>query len=188
VSTGAPGLPPGQGAWGAGSARDGIQKAPRATARGPASRRSHSTRSHRLRAARRCRRLPPAGAGYNPAFVCGRCVARTALEPKQTTTSADLQALQETRATGLEPATSGVTGPVRGSRRLTMMDAQSLYSCGFWGFSWSDSAWLSEAISDVCCPFAAREAPLPSAAGTGAVLAPVIVESGSAFDRLPLSA
>jgi hypothetical protein len=176
-------------------------------AHGAQDRREMESRRHpgRLREVRLpAGRTRPAPTGRGPravVAVCHRLVQattrrscvidvwrETALEPKQTTTSADLQALQETGATGLEPATSGVTGPVRGSRRLTMMDAQSLYSCGFWGFSWSDSAWLSEASSDVCCPFAAREAPLPSAAGTGAVLAPVIVESGSAFDRLPLSA
>src|SRR5919197_2905845 len=35
--------------------------------------------------------------------------------------------------------------PVRGSRRLTTIDAESLYSCGFLASSPSHSAWLSEA-------------------------------------------
>ena len=46
--------------------------------------------------------------------------------------------------------------PVRRSRRLTTMDAQSLYSCGFSGLSRRDSAWLGEAdlrrLLPVCCP------------------------------------
>jgi hypothetical protein len=46
--------------------------------------------------------------------------------------------------------------PVRGSRRLATIDALSLYSCGFAGFSWFDSAWLGEAVFrrllPVCCP------------------------------------
>ena len=46
--------------------------------------------------------------------------------------------------------------PVRGSRRLTTMDAESLYSCGLSGLSRSDSAWLyatdlSRLLPD-CCP------------------------------------
>jgi hypothetical protein len=46
--------------------------------------------------------------------------------------------------------------PVRGSRRLTTMDAESLYSCGFSESSRCDSAWLSEAdfrrLLPDCCP------------------------------------
>jgi hypothetical protein len=46
--------------------------------------------------------------------------------------------------------------PVRGSRRLATMDAQSLYSCGFPGSRRTLSAWLSEAgfrrLLPVCCP------------------------------------
>ncbi len=45
-----------------------------------------------------------------------RCVARCSsyrTRPRQATTSADLQALQDTGATGFEPATSGVTGRIR---------------------------------------------------------------------------
>jgi hypothetical protein len=53
-----------------------------------------------------CHRLVPATTRRS----CVVDVWRDALEPKQTTTSTDLQALQETGATGLEPATSGVTG------------------------------------------------------------------------------
>src|SRR6266542_6299546 len=46
--------------------------------------------------------------------------------------------------------------PVRRSRRLTTMDAQSLYSCGFPGFRPRAFAWLSQAdfrrLLPVCCP------------------------------------
>src|SRR6266498_317807 len=45
---------------------------------------------------------------------------------------------------------------VHGSRRLTTIDAQSLYSCGLSRVPRSDSAWLSEAVFrgllPVCCP------------------------------------
>ena len=40
------------------------------------------------------------------------------------------------------------------------MDARSLCSCGFWASGRVAAAWLSQAISDVCCPFAARAARL----------------------------
>jgi hypothetical protein len=50
--------------------------------------------------------------------------------------------------------------PVRGSRRLPTIDAQSLYSCGFRGrLRGSIPHGCAKPISDVCCPFAARAGP-----------------------------
>jgi hypothetical protein len=46
--------------------------------------------------------------------------------------------------------------PVRGSQRLTTLDAESVYSCGFSGSSRVDSAWLREVDFQ---PFAARLLP-----------------------------
>jgi hypothetical protein len=39
---------------------------------------------------------------------------------------------------------------------LTTIGAQSLYSCGFSVPARVEPAWLSGALSGVCCPFAAR--------------------------------
>ena len=47
-------------------------------------------------------------------------------------------------------------------RRLATIDTLSLYSCGFVGFSRLACAWLSQAISDVCCPSAARATVAPT--------------------------
>jgi len=61
--------------------------------------------------------------------------------------------------------------PVRGSRPLTTIDAESLYSCGFWSFRRFDSAWLSEAsfrrLLPVCCPGETRRSSLIAIAGRG---------------------
>src|SRR5437016_10464921 len=59
------------------------------------------------------RRLPPSGTGppwLRSGSVCGGCVVGTRLASTHATPSAQLQALRETGATGLEPATFGVTG------------------------------------------------------------------------------
>jgi hypothetical protein len=46
--------------------------------------------------------------------------------------------------------------PVQSRRRLTTIGAPSLYPCRVRQFSRLFSGWLREAVSDVCCPFAAR--------------------------------
>ena len=61
----------------------------------------------------------------------------------------------ETGATGLEPATSGVTDHFSG--RSVRNDAQaSAPFMRFFGGLQVDSAWLRGAVRDVCCPSAAR--------------------------------
>src|SRR5262249_60284064 len=59
-------------------------------------------------------------------------------------------------ARGLEPATPRHDRPVRGSRRLTTIGVESLYSCGFAAFWPPACAWLSQAefrrLLPVCCP------------------------------------
>jgi hypothetical protein len=61
----------------------------------------------------RCHRpLPPApaGSGSSPELRVLGVWPRSRSAPSQATTSAYMQALREAGATGLEPATSGVTG------------------------------------------------------------------------------
>jgi len=57
----------------------------------------------------------------------------------------------ETGATGLEPATSGVTGHFRGREVNDDGSATALFMQGL-GALRVDSAWLREAARDVCCP------------------------------------
>ena len=74
----------------------------------------------------------------------------------QTTQHACLQGKQRDGSDGTRTRDLRRDRPVRGSRRLTTIDAESLYSCGFAGLSRFDSAWLSEAdfgrLLPVCCP------------------------------------
>src|SRR6266511_3813761 len=84
-----------------------------------------------------------------------RLKSRRSIAPKEATKDADLQDVfygsDGTRTRDLRR-----DRPVRGSRRLATMPAQSLYSCGFPRFSRVSSAWLSEAdftrLLPVCCP------------------------------------
>jgi hypothetical protein len=64
-----------------------------------------------------------------------------------------------TGATGLEPATSGVTGPFEDPEVNDEGHGIPLFMRPF-GSRLSDSACSSGIVSDVCCPFAAREGPL----------------------------
>jgi hypothetical protein len=85
----------------------------------------------------------------------GRAGGRRSLTPKSATKDAILQAVfygsDGTRTRDLRR-----DRPLRGSRRLATMDAESLYSCGSSGFSRLDSAWLSQTdfrrLLPVCCP------------------------------------
>jgi hypothetical protein len=79
-------------------------------------------RDHRLRSRRtspaltcrdRLRAVGPSVTGWRRlqlGELCGICVARSGIAAETGNGSADLQALFETGATGLEPATAGVTG------------------------------------------------------------------------------
>jgi hypothetical protein len=60
-----------------------------------------------------------------------------------------------TGATGLEPATSGVTDHFSGRSVHNNAHASALFMRFFGGLQ-VDSAWLRDAVRDVCCPSAAR--------------------------------
>jgi hypothetical protein len=78
--------------------------------------------------------------------------------PARTTERSDLQALEETGATGLEPATSGVTGRFDGhddGRRWTRN--RSIHAA-LRASRDPLPHGCAKPISDVCCPFAARAA------------------------------
>jgi hypothetical protein len=76
--------------------------------------------------------------------------------PNKATEDADLQGKRRDGSDGTRTRDLRRDRPVRGSRRLATMDAQSLYSCGFPGSRRTLSAWLSEAgfrrLLPVCCP------------------------------------
>ena len=62
-----------------------------------------------------------------------------------------------TGATGLEPATSGVTGHFNDHDMNDDAHPIALFM-RFSSLARTGAAWLSQAISDVCCPIAARRA------------------------------
>ena len=64
--------------------------------------------------------------------------------PNQTTLHADLQALRETGATGLEPATSGVTGRVGAPRRPAKNASEQPICRAFQLWRQAGTAWLSQ--------------------------------------------
>jgi hypothetical protein len=65
-------------------------------------------------------------------------------------------AIGETGETGLEPATSGVTGHLEG-RQVNNDGCDIPLLMRPFGAATEIPAWLSELRGDVCCPFAARE-------------------------------
>ena len=71
-------------------------------------------------------------------------------------------AITKAGATGLEPATSGVTGHFQdrymGENGLRIAHFMLCFSTS----ALDGAAWLSQALSDVCCPFAARRAARPA--------------------------
>jgi hypothetical protein len=68
-----------------------------------------------------------------------------------------LQALRETGATGLEPATSGVTGHYEGRQVCDDGCGIALFMRLFRALA-EAPAWLWDRRRDVCCPIAAKRA------------------------------
>jgi len=70
-----------------------------------------------------------------------------------------MQALRETGATGLEPATSGLTGHFEG-RQVNDDGFGIVLFMRLFGLQSAAPAWLRERRRDVCCPCAARKGSL----------------------------
>jgi hypothetical protein len=81
--------------------------------------------------------------------VCGRC-----------------QTLEETGATGLEPATSGVTGQFDTRKVNNGGHGMALFMRPFQAVP-ERLAWLSTAVPGVCCPIAADSSARGGLAGFG---------------------